>query len=67
VLHHSSASSASLVPKLHLNRHTPHAVIFGIEQYGGLALPDLYMDQGFQQLQFLIGHINQQDNVGKLM
>jgi hypothetical protein len=58
---------AALLPKLHLNHHTPHAVIFGAQEYGGLALPDLYTDQGYQQLKFLIGHLNLQDEIGKLI
>jgi hypothetical protein len=54
----------ALLPKLHLNHHTPHAVIFGDYKYGGPALPDLYTDQGYQQLRFLIGHLNLHDTVG---
>jgi hypothetical protein len=33
---------AALLPKLHLNHHTPHAVIFGNSRFGGLGLPDFY-------------------------
>jgi hypothetical protein len=58
---------AVLLPKLHLNHHTPHAVIFGDQKYSGLALPDLYTDQGFQQLKFLIGHINLRDDTRNLI
>jgi hypothetical protein len=58
---------AALLPKLHLNHHTPHAVISGAQEYGGLALPDLYTDQGYQRLKFLIGHLNLQDEIGKLI
>jgi len=50
-----------------MNHHTPHAVLFGDNTYGGLSLPDLYTDQGFQQLRLLIGHLNLQDDIGKLI
>jgi hypothetical protein len=55
---------AALLPKLHLNRHTPRAVLFGVLKYGGLDLPELYTDQGFGQLRLLIGHLNFRDEVG---
>jgi hypothetical protein len=32
---------AAFLPKMHLNRHTPHAIVFGEPKYGGLSLPDL--------------------------
>jgi hypothetical protein len=53
-----------LLPKLHLNRHTPRAVLFGGLKYGGLDLPELYTDQGFGQLRLLIGHLKLRDEVG---
>jgi hypothetical protein len=46
---------AALLPKLHLNHHTPRAVLFGGLRYGGLDLPELYTDQGYGQLKLLIG------------
>jgi hypothetical protein len=58
---------AALLPKMHLNRHTPHAVLFGDYCFGGLSLPDLYTDQGFNQLKFFIGRICLQDDVGQLI
>ena len=58
---------AALLPKLHLNRHTSHHIIFGEHRYGGLALPDLYTDQGVGQLRLLIGHLVQGDEVGRLL
>ncbi len=58
---------AALLPKLQLNRHTPHAVLFGNPKYGGLGLPDLYTDQGFQQLRFFLGHLYLDDDIGKLI
>ncbi len=55
---------AALLPKLHLNRHTPRAVLFGGLKYGGLDLPELYTDQGHGQLQLMIGHLKLRDEVG---
>ncbi len=52
---------AALLPKLHLDRHSPHAVIFASTLYGGLGLPDLYIDQGFSQLTLFIGHVKLND------
>jgi hypothetical protein len=40
----------ALLPKLHLNRHTPRAVLFGGQKYGGIDIPELYTDQGYGQL-----------------
>jgi hypothetical protein len=56
----------ALLPKLHLNRHTPRAVVFGPLQYAGLNLPELYTSQGLGQLRWLIGHLKLQDKVGHL-
>ncbi len=58
---------SALLPKLHLNQHTPHAVIFGSHQLGGLGLPDLYTDQGHGQLNLLIGHLGLNDETGQLI
>jgi hypothetical protein len=58
---------AALLPIMHLNHHTPHAIIFGDPRYGGINLPDFYTVQGFQQLRLLIGHLSSQDDVGKMI
>jgi hypothetical protein len=58
---------ATLLPKLHLNGHTPHAVVFGDYKYGGIGLLAMYTGQGFQQLKYLIGHLQLRDDVGKLI
>jgi ribonuclease HI len=66
--HHIQAPAlAALLPKLHLNRHTPHAVVFGNTRYGGIGIPAMYTDQGFQQLKYLTGHLHLCDDVGKLI
>jgi hypothetical protein len=54
---------AALLPKLHLNCHSPRAVLFGGLRYGGLDLPELYTDQGYGQLKLLIGHLKLRDEV----
>jgi hypothetical protein len=55
---------AVLLPKLHLNRHTSRAVLFGSQKYGGLGLSELYTDQIYGQLKLLIGHLKLQDEAG---
>jgi hypothetical protein len=56
---------AVLLPKLHPNRHTSRAVLFGSQKYGGLGLPELYTDQIYGQLKLLIGHLKLQDEAGR--
>jgi hypothetical protein len=56
----------ALLPKLHLNQHTPRAILFGSALYGCLSLPELYTDQSFGQLKLLVGHLKFQDNNGSL-
>jgi hypothetical protein len=65
--HIQAPALAALLTKLHLNRHSPHAVIFGGYQYGGLSLPDLYTDQGYGQLRLLLGHVKLGDDNGNLI
>jgi hypothetical protein len=55
--HIQAPALAALLPKLHLNRHTPRAVLFGSSKYSGLELPELYTDQGSGQLKLLCGHV----------
>jgi hypothetical protein len=65
--HIQAPALAALLPKMHLNQHTPHAVLFGEPHYGGLNLPDLYTDQGFGQLRLLLGHLRLRDDIGQLI
>jgi hypothetical protein len=58
---------AAFLPKLHLNRHSPRAVLFPGPRYGGLSLPDLYDDQGIGQLRLLLGHLKLGDDTGQLI
>jgi hypothetical protein len=55
----------ALLPKLHINRHAPRVVVFGGKTFGGLGLKDYFIDQGYQQLRYLIGHIKLNDDVGQ--
>jgi len=45
----------------------PRAVLFGPTEYGGIGLPDLYCDQGYLQLRLLIGHLNLQNDLSRLI
>jgi hypothetical protein len=58
---------AALLPKLHLNHHTPRSILFSSPRLGGLVLPDYYIDQGYGQLHLIIGHLKLQDDNGKLI
>jgi len=58
---------AALLPKLHLNKNSPRAIIFGSSLYGGLGLPDLHVDQGFEQLTLFIGHLQLTDENGQMI
>lgn len=50
-----------------MNRHTPHAIVFGEHKNGGICLPDLYTDQGFGQLKLLVGHLKLGDETDNLI
>jgi len=65
--HIQAPALAAFLPKLHLNRHTPRAVIFAGPRYGGLSIPELYTDQGYGQLKLLIGHLKLRDETGDLI
>lgn len=57
----------AILPKLHLNRHTPRAVLFAGPQYGGLSLLETYTDLGHGHLSYFIGHLKLGDDVGNLI
>ena len=52
------------LPKMGLNRHTPHAIIFGPAAMGCLELHDVYCDQLVQHLEKIKYHIRRKDNAG---
>jgi hypothetical protein len=57
----------AILPKLHLNRHTPRAVPFAGSRYGGLGLPENYTDLGYGHLNYFVGHLKLADDVGQLI
>ena len=58
---------AALLPKLHLNRHSPRAIVYAGPKHGGLQITDLYIDQGYGQLTLFIGHLKLADEIGALI
>jgi len=62
--HIQAPALAALLPKLHINRHAPRVVVFSGITFGGLGLKDYFIDQGYQQLRYLVGHIKLNDDVG---
>ena len=63
---HSEIEKAYLA-KAGLNRKFPKAVLRGPKMYGGHGDPSLYTRKGFQQLQLLCGHIQNNDKQGGVM
>jgi hypothetical protein len=53
----------ALLPKLHINRHTARSIICGPEQFGGLALPNLYVTKSIDKLKLFLGHLRIQDRL----
>jgi hypothetical protein len=58
---------AALLPKLRLNHHTPCSVLFYSPTYGGLSIPVFYVDKGYGQLKYTMGHLQLNDENGKLI
>lgn len=65
--HIQSLILEAILPKLHLNRHTPRAVLFAGPRYGGLNIPENYTDLGYGHLQYLVAHIKLGDEVSQLI
>jgi hypothetical protein len=57
----------AILPKLHLNCHSPRAVLFARPRYGGLGLAENYADLGYGHLQYMVGHLKMGDDVGQLL
>jgi hypothetical protein len=57
----------ALLPKMHLNRHTPRAVLFAGPRYGGFQLAEYYTDFGYGHLHYLVGHLKLGDEVGQML
>ena len=62
----SIAEEASL-PKIGFNRKFPKHVLRGPHQYGGYGDPSLYIIKGYKQLQFMIGHLRNKDDIGTML
>ena len=45
----------------------PRALVYAPERYGGIGLEHLYQARGILQLKYLISHIRNRDELGKLM
>jgi hypothetical protein len=46
---------------------TKRALVFGPEEYGGLRITDLWMEQGIQHVSLLIGHLRNGGEAGMLL
>ena len=58
------AADIAYKPKIGLNRNFPSAVLQGPNDFCGLAHPPFYTQQGFKQLQMLLGTIRNKDDTG---
>ena len=45
---------STFLPRLRLNRHLPHAILYGPKMYGGLEFPDVRTLQDHLQIEYLI-------------
>ena len=63
----TESSKHSIHSKVVLNRNFPTAVFQGPVEYGGLAHLLLYTQQGYKQIQLLVGTIRNEDDTGKLI
>ena len=62
-----SRSIPAILNKLGVNKHFPRSVAFGPKDLCGLALLDLSVEQGIQQIQHFMNHTFAQDTVGNMM
>jgi hypothetical protein len=62
-----SPAVQAILPKMHINRNTSRAIVFGPTAYGGLGLPHLYPHSNFKKLTLFLGHLRLQDKTGKLI
>ena len=53
------------LPKMGINRHTPHALFFGPSSQGGFDFHDMYTEQIGKHIESIRNHIRRQDSVGK--
>ena len=62
----STAKTASL-PKISFNRKLPKDILRGPHLYEGYGNPALYTIKGYRLLKFLIGHLRNKDDIGKML
>ena len=62
-----SRSIPAILNKLGVNKHFPHSVAFGSKYLCRLALLDLNVEQGIQQIHDFMNHTFAQDTVGTMM
>ena len=62
-----SIAEAAFLPKAGMNRNFPRAVLRGPAKYGGANDPSFYTVKGYKQLQYLIGHIRNEDDIGTMI
>lgn len=61
-----SPAICATLSKLHFNRNTSRAVVFGPVKYAGINLPHLYTTQSIGQLRSLLGHLCLRDKLANL-
>jgi hypothetical protein len=47
----------SILPKLGYNRHTPSAIVYAPQHFGGIGLLDMSIEQGVAHITFLVSHL----------
>ncbi len=57
----------AFLAKMGINRNFPRAVTYGPTEYGGLAFPDLSIEQGIGQIRACMVHIYHATETGRLM
>jgi hypothetical protein len=62
-----SPVSCATLKKMSINRNVSRRVVFGPKHMGGMALMHLHVLQCIHRTKYLIGHITNNDGVGKLM
>jgi hypothetical protein len=62
-----SPALCATLSRLHLNKHTSRAIVFGPSKYGGLEMPELYASEGIGQLRLFMGHLRLRDKTASLI
>ena len=60
-------ATQSFLQKMGLNKNHPRAAAFGPLMMGGLAMKDLYIEQGIARIRGLLSHIFNSTDTGKMM